>query len=152
MTELQKAEKKIRNAWIAAFVSAGITLIIILLSLGGNELIKGINAWGIVDVIFASGLAFGIMKKSRACAVILFIYFIINKIYLWVLAGNVSGWWIALLFLFFFFEGIEGTFYYHKLSENKKSSVAEGFCSECGKIIENKTNFCKHCGAKIIKR
>lgn len=152
MTELQKAEKKIRNAWIASFVMIGVTIIIVLLSLGGTELVKGINAWSFVDVILALGLTYGIIRKSRACAVIMTVYFILSKVILWILAGNVDGWWMALIFLYFFIEGIEGTFYYHRFSENKKSVESKRFCSECGKMIEHKSNFCRYCGKNLINR
>jgi predicted amidophosphoribosyltransferase len=58
---------------------------------------------------------------------------------------------MALIFLIFFIEGVEGTFSHHKLTQEQKLSTIESFCSECGKTTGNKANFCKHCGAELIK-
>ena len=82
--------KKIRNAWVAAIVSAGITLLITLIAMSGTELM-GFSAWQLTDVALILGLALGIYKKSRTCAVIMFVYFIASKIILMAESGAPNG-------------------------------------------------------------
>ena len=109
----EEIQKKIRGAYIAALVSAGITLVIILIAMFGTP-IMGLSAVDLIDVAFVFGMAFGIYKKSRTCAVLMFIYFIISKVLLIVSTGAILGLPIALAFLFLYWQGISGAFAYHK--------------------------------------
>ena len=104
--------KKIRYAWIAATVSAGITLLITVGAMLG-ESILGFSAWNLLDVVLILGLAFGIYMKSRVCAVIMLIYFIASKIILMVEAGQPSGLLMTLAFGYLYAQGVFGTFAYH---------------------------------------
>jgi serine/threonine-protein kinase len=103
----------IKNAWIAALVSAGITFLLVLAAIFGKPIL-GISAWELIDVALILGLAFGIYKKSRACAVIMLVYFIFAKIFLTVSTGTITGLPMALVFIYFYWQGVAGTFAYHK--------------------------------------
>ena len=105
--------KKIRNAWVAGLLAACVTLVFSLLAVFGTS-IAGFSAWEFIVVALAVGLTFGIYRKSRVCAVAMLVYFIIAKIILISETGNVSGIVIALVFLYFFVQGVQGTFAYHK--------------------------------------
>ena len=105
--------KKIRHAWVAALVSGTVTLIAVVLSVSGTPVL-GYTAWEFIDAAFIFGLAFGIYKKSRTCALIILVYFIASKINIMVETGKPSGLIMGLLFAYFFWEGVTGTFAYHK--------------------------------------
>jgi len=105
--------KKIRTGWIAGLVSTGFTLLFVLMALAGIKML-GFSAWELVDVALMAGLTFGVYKKSRVCAVLLFIYFIIAKIILIAGSGQSSGIWMALAFIYCYGMGVAGTFQYHK--------------------------------------
>lgn len=111
--------KKIKASWIAALVSGGITLVITLIAMSGTPVL-GFSAWELIDVALIFGLAFGIYKKSRACAVIMLIYFIIAKVILIFATGNVTGIPLAIAFLYCFWQGVDGTFAYHKLKKKQQ--------------------------------
>jgi hypothetical protein len=113
-TDLEAAEKKVSNAWWAALFSAGVTVIFAFISLGG-EPVAGIDAWAFLDVALLLGLAFGVSRKSRSCAVLLLVYFVGGKILMWTEAGNVRGLPVALVFMWYFAQGVVGTFQYHGL-------------------------------------
>ena len=100
--------KKIRNAAVAGAISGGLTLLLTVLTLGNVHLVSFINAWQFIDVALIAGLAYGIYRKSRACAVILFLYFVAST-------GKASGLVLALVFFYYYALGIQGTFEYHKL-------------------------------------
>ena len=114
---MEKANSAIKSAWIAGAISGVITLILALIGAFGYDL------WSLIDAFLILGLSFGIYKKNRACAVILFVYWIGAKIsQMWELgaqgqpAGLIGVLPIAILFGYYFFQGIRGTFAYHKIA------------------------------------
>ncbi|MHC4260397.1 MAG: hypothetical protein ACYSTF_08330 [Planctomycetota bacterium] len=114
-----KANKAIRSAGIAAIVS-GVLTVIVSVIVGLGHSIAGMSVWGVVDGLVILGLAYGIFKKSRACAVIMLVYWVACKI-VYFIEGNTQGLPIAVLFAYFFLQGVIGTFTYHKETERKDS-------------------------------
>jgi asparagine N-glycosylation enzyme membrane subunit Stt3 len=104
----EEAEKAIRNAWIAGIISGVVTLLAIFF-------LAGFDLFNLIDVALIFGLTFGIYKKSRAAAVIMLIYYTISQILFRLEQGTMSGIFLTLVFLYFYFQGIRGTFAYHKL-------------------------------------
>lgn len=108
--------RKIKFAWIASVVSGITTLAISLYILSGNNVLN--NAGGLFDAILIFGMALGIYKKSRICAVLMFVYFISSKIILFQEAGEFNGRQISIvlsaIFFWIFLQGVIGTFAYHK--------------------------------------
>ena len=111
--------KHIKYAWVAGVISGSMTLLLIVVAASGSTLVAelGVDWWSLIDVVAILGLSLGIYKKSRVCALLMFIYFVGSKIILWATMGNVRGVPLAILFGYFFFQGIRGTFAYHSLSE-----------------------------------
>lgn len=107
-------QKKIKQAWIAGAISGSMTLLFTLLAISGTKA-AGFNAWNFIDVVLIFGLAFGIYKKSRACAVLMLVYFVVSKILIAIETGSVSGTVLAIIFIYYYAQGIAGTFAYHKL-------------------------------------
>ena len=105
--------KKIKTAWIAGLISTAFTLIVTLLAVFGVRLL-GFDAWEFVDVALLVGLTYGIYRKSRACAVLMVIYFVASKILLFIQTGKPSGIVLGLVFAYFYVQGVVGTFAYHK--------------------------------------
>ncbi len=113
-----KWKKAIRNACIAGTISGVLTLLVTLISASGVD-IPGLDfdLWNLVDVLLIFALTFGIYRKNRVCAVLLFIYFVGSKVLMWKESGSVSGLSMATLFGYFFLQGILGTFSYHRTHE-----------------------------------
>ena len=107
-------KKQIRNACIAGIIIGVLTLFVTLVFTFGVH-IPGLDVdlWYLVDVVVIFALTFGVYKKNRVCAVLMFVYFVGSKVLMWVESGNVSGLPTAALFGYFFFQGILGTFAYH---------------------------------------
>lgn len=105
--------KKIKGAWVAGLISAAMTLLVTVLTISGSK-VAGFNAWNFIDVVLILALAFGIFKKSRTCAVIMFAYFVISKILIVMNTGRFDGAVMAIAFLYFYAQGMAGTFAYHK--------------------------------------
>lgn len=112
---------KIKGAWVAALISASITLVFILVAISGTKIFN-FDAWALFDVLLMLGLAFGIYKKSRACAVLMLSYFIFSKISLLAAGAPVSSLPMAVIFLYFYWQGVVGTFRYHAFLKNSSPS------------------------------
>jgi serine/threonine-protein kinase len=107
--------KKIKHAWIAAVISGSITLIFTVIAISGTDVL-GASAWTFLDVALIFGLAFGIFKKSRTCAVIMLTYFVLSKVSISIETGKLNGLGLGILFAYFYWEGVSGTFAYHKFN------------------------------------
>jgi hypothetical protein len=110
----------IRNGAIAALISAAVTLLVVAISVFGGEA-DGQSYFNdpylFIDVVLILILAFGIYRKSRLAAVVMFVYFLLSKIMIGVETGKVSGLFIAIIFLYYFGKAIQGTFAFHKLEK-----------------------------------
>ncbi|WP_027624797.1 hypothetical protein [Clostridium lundense] len=122
----EKALKCIKSAWRLAIACSLIKLIAIIAitrisNFGFLELIL----YTLIFIILDLGLAFGVYKKSRICAVILFVYFTLSQLHMLSNGmNNIVGLILSLAFATCFFQGIRGTIYYHK---NKKIEIDEDF-------------------------
>ncbi|MCK9689647.1 hypothetical protein [Scleromatobacter humisilvae] len=111
-----KVLKKIRTAWIACLVSAAMTLLMVSMVIITGKSNLGLQGpIDLLDVVFILGMAFGISRRSRVCAVLMLAYFALSKYLIFRAAGQVSGVWLGLVFLYFYVQGVVGTFEYHKL-------------------------------------
>ena len=110
----EAVERDIRNGWIAALISGSVTLIFVLLAMGGTSLYE-LDAWGLLDAALVFAMAYGIRRRSRTCAVILFLYFIQAKILPLTAGAGAASIPVALVFLYYFGRAVLGTFRYHRL-------------------------------------
>lgn len=106
--------KKIRNACIAGLITATVTLIVTLLAVFGVVQLFGFDAWEFVDVVLILGFTYGIYRKSRVCAVLMLVYFVASKIMLFMQTGKPNGLVMTLIFLYYYWQGVAGTFAYHR--------------------------------------
>src|SRR4029079_5710780 len=90
-----------------------LTTVFILIALGGMP-IRGMNAWSFLDVAVMIGLTFGVYRRSRVCAILLLAFFVLNKIIMWAQAGTPTGWPLAIAFGWAYYQGVMGTFEYHR--------------------------------------
>jgi len=115
--DLRGAEGLIGLSLGAAILSASITLVFSIIACFGYSFL-GITPLGFIDVVFVFALAYGIYRKSRTCAVIVFVYWVGGKIGQSIAIGDVKPLLAGIFFGFFFFQGIRGTFAYHRLNRS----------------------------------
>jgi len=126
-TRLAKAKRQIAGASIAG-VMTGVLSVITLFTGISHEWMDWMN---VAHIAILLCLTFGVFKKNRACAILLFCYWIINSLYNQIamtgaqlntafLAGFLGA---SLLWGFFFYLGILGTFTYHKIITTAVQSV-----------------------------
>lgn len=116
-----EAVKATRNGAIAAIISAVITVVVVLIAMNADADGK-LAIWNdpsnFLDVLLVVACAYGMYRKSRGAAVIIFIYFIVSKIIIALETQIYSGFGTALLFLYFYGKAIQGSFVYHRLEKN----------------------------------
>lgn len=110
----------IKHGWIAACISGVLTLIATVFSMfnGPNEVFAG--AWSLIDVALIAGFAFGIWRRSRVAATLMFVYFVLSKILIMQATGRPDGLVLGLVFLIFYFRAMTATFRYHRFVKNWK--------------------------------
>lgn len=112
----EDVEKRITRAWVAGAISGSFTLLFTVLAVSGASQLGGMNVWSFLDVVLIFGLTFGIYKKSRTCAVLMFLYYAGSKALLFMENGAAgTGLGLGIIFIIFFGMGIAGTFQYHAL-------------------------------------
>ena len=116
--------KRIKYAWVAGVISISITILLTLISMSGTDIL-GLDAWAFLDVALMTIFVFGIYKKSRVCAILMLSLFSANKIIMWLETGAISGLPLALVFLWFYTQGVIGTFQYHRLVKSQKKATEE---------------------------
>ena len=119
----EEIRKKIKAAWIAGCVTAGITVVFILIAMAGTSIL-GMNAWGFIDVAIFLALSYGVYKKSRTCAIFLLAFFVLEKILMWMQTGQPTGWIVAAIFTWFYIQGVIGTFQYHSWKQTEENASA----------------------------
>jgi serine/threonine-protein kinase len=114
--DIPETLKKIKNAWVAVVFFGCLTLLAALIAMPGIKMLH-FSAWSLIDVALMFCLAFGIYKRSRTCAVLMFIFFISAQINGIIETGELRA--LAIVFGYFFWQGIFGTFAYHKLNNRR---------------------------------
>jgi len=128
---IEKANKAVKSAFIAALISATLTLAASIAAFYGYTLDGLLSPWMFLDAILIYALALGLYKKSRICSTLMLAYWVTVKTINFADQGTTQGLAVAMLFTFYFLMGCVGTFYYHKLkkqqalTEQTQSSVPE---------------------------
>lgn len=118
--EIIKVDKFIKLGWIAATFSGALTSILAILAFlsdTGTDPFGITTPWSLFDGIIYLGLAYGIFKKSRNSAIIMFLLHCVNQFYFSQNFGFMAVF-LAVLYL----QAILGTFKYH---HNLKASNYE---------------------------
>ena len=123
---LEQANAAIRTAWKMSLVSIGVTIALTLVYASGGSL-ADIDWWNWIDIVLMLALTFGVYKKHRASAVTLFAYYVVSKIYVWIIYGVFLGVPIAAIFAYFFFRGVQGVFAYHRLTNEYSEDQAVNY-------------------------
>lgn len=99
------------------------TLLITVLGATGTADLGVETDWYMLfDVGLIAILAIGLWFKSRTAATLMFIYFLLSKIFLWA-EGNFQGIIMGLVFLYFYGRAMVASFRYHRLIDKNVSDT-----------------------------
>ena len=82
--------------------------------------------WGsVTDVAIFLGLAYGVYRTSRAAAIVLFAYHLLNRLLMYRLTGELGSLLgvAPLTYAFVFFLGILGVFSHHRVGAERREDV-----------------------------
>ena len=117
----------IKNGWVAGLVSIGLTLLIVLIGMFSGTENTTVNYFAdptiFIDIVLMVVMVFFIYKKSRIAATCMLLYFVLSKYIQWTDLGEAQGVPMALIFTFFYFNAMRGTFVWH--SKYKELTPAE---------------------------
>ncbi|WP_019119378.1 hypothetical protein [Brevibacillus massiliensis] len=114
--ESAKIQHMINLGWGAALVSTGITAFAALLGSAGGVAFLDLDSTVFLDIALILALAYGVYRKSRVCAVVLFLFFVTSKLTMLLFAGTTALSVIPSLVIwgYFYLQGVRGTFAYHR--------------------------------------
>jgi hypothetical protein len=118
----EEAIKYSKAGATAAFISGGLTTAIVLFAILTNA--KGTLEFFndpamFIDIFFIFGCAIGMLRYSRTAAITIFVYSILDKLFIGLETREMPSIGIALVFLFYFGRAIQGTFAYHKIQKEQ---------------------------------
>ncbi|MFM1651943.1 hypothetical protein ACI7RC_07560 [Brevibacillus sp. B_LB10_24] len=114
--ESAKIQHMMNVGWGAALVSVGITVIGILLGTAGGFTFMAVDPTVFLDILLILGLAYGVYRRSRICAVVLFLFFVSSKLVMLLADGRAVLSVVPSLVIwgYFYLQGVRGTFAYHR--------------------------------------
>ena len=112
---LDLPRKHVTRAWMAATISAGLTLVVSIAGALGIITLPGYDAWNLIDAAILGGLAYGVWRRSRVCAVLLLLYGVANMVFL---AFDETARFplLGVIFIYFYFRGAIQIFRDHRSS------------------------------------
>lgn len=81
-----------------------------------------LDPWSMFDAVLILVLGIFVFKKSRTAATLLFVYFVCAKVYIWMEVGKPQGLFVAVIFLFFYFNAMRGTYKWHSTYQSATES------------------------------
>ena len=119
----------IKGGWVAGLISIGLTLVIMLIGMNTNTNDKTILYFSdptvFIDLAFVVVMVFFIYKKSRIAATSMFIYFVAAKYIQWIDLGAIQGLPLAVVFVFFYFNAMRGTYVWHSKYKRTSNDIIE---------------------------
>jgi hypothetical protein len=129
ITDRASCEKAIRNGWIAALISAGVTAIFAMIGMFTTptdaQLAYVFDPWFLVDVVLILIMAFFVFRKSRIAATVLFIYFVTGKVIMWAQLGEPKGFPLAIVFFIYYLTAMRATYMWHKTYKHMPPAMPE---------------------------
>jgi len=125
-----EAIKAAKAGAVCAWISAGITLVLVAITVysdGATGFNNIVDVYSLIDVVLISALGFGIYRKSRFAAIAMFVYFLVSKIIITIETEQITGLGLGLVFLIFLGRAVVGCFVFHKREreENPEYKVSK---------------------------
>jgi hypothetical protein len=106
-------EQAIQQAWQLGITCGLFTLAGGVAAINGHP-IFGYTIWSLLDAAFIFLLSFGVYKKSRFSALLLFLYYVASNVLLTIDNRQFSGTAAQVVFSFYFLMAVLATFAYHR--------------------------------------
>lgn len=117
MEQRERALRDIRNAWVAALVSAVMMAAMVVLIDYLDVPLFGFSVWSAINVVVLLAGAYGVAQRSRTAAVLLLIFFLASQVSMRLQYPEVGygSIFIAVIFGTLYWRGAVATFKYPRL-------------------------------------
>lgn len=124
-TAFDEARNLIKKGVNAGMIYGGISLVVILFLQMFSPLAEGFLKFAWLDIGIIYGLTYGIHLKSRACAGLMLVYYLLSKLAM-ITQGSIGliGVFVAIAFVKAFYQGWRGTFLYHQIKRSRSSHLS----------------------------
>ena len=127
--DINQSSRNIRRAWLLSAIAILVSFVFLLLGEVNfpHLIIPFCNSFGTLASPIVLALTFVVYRKSRVGAILLFTVYVLDRaytfFYLYIFSAVFIIIWvcIALLSGFVFFQGIRGTFAYHRVMDKQSS-------------------------------
>lgn len=106
--------RKIKRCWIVGIVASMATVLGLIGTMMGRFTTFAFDEWALIDIAIMLALSFGVFKKSRTCAILMVAFYVYGRYALLAEGFPLSGMPLALVFMWFFIQGVVGTFQFHR--------------------------------------
>jgi len=116
--DLPAAEKAIRQGSNLGFMLTTLWLFSVVVAIIAHSVVAvdlWDDLWKLLDVAIVGGLAFGIRRRSRTCAIGLTAFYVISRTSLAIAEERMFCVVVPAVMTFYFAKSIEGTVVYHRL-------------------------------------
>lgn len=113
------AEKRIRDAWVMG-IAAGIISILLTMIYATGAGFAHVDPWAWIEIVVIFVLSFGIYRKSRLSAILLLLFYVGSRVIFWIDEQTLIGIPMALVFGYFFLQGVRGTIDIHRLQDESE--------------------------------
>lgn len=115
-----EAKALIKKGATAGMIYGGISLVVILFVQMVSPLTDGFLKFAWLDIGIIYGLTYGIHVKSRACAGLLLVYYLLSKLAMLTQGRfGLIGIFLAITFIKAFYQGWQGTVLYHQIKQSR---------------------------------
>ncbi|MCO5183302.1 MAG: hypothetical protein M9928_07315 [Anaerolineae bacterium] len=118
------AEKRIRDAWVMG-IAAGIISILLTMIYATGASFAHVDPWAWIEIVVIFVLSFGIYRKSRLSAILLLLFYVGSRVIFWIDEQTLIGIPMALVFGYFFLQGVRGTIDIHRLHDESEFGSKE---------------------------
>ncbi|MCO5188370.1 MAG: hypothetical protein M9918_09290 [Anaerolineae bacterium] len=118
------AEKRIRDAWVMG-IAAGIISILLTMIYATGASFAHVDPWAWIEIVVIFVLSFGIYRKSRLSAILLLLFYVGSRVIFWIDEQTLIGIPMALVFGYFFLQGVRGTIDIHRLHDESEYGSKE---------------------------
>ncbi len=160
-----KTERAIDLAAAITGLNGIFTVMVGVLSMGGQPLVAGVGGWGLIGGAIQLGLAYGMFRRSRICATVTLVIVIIGLFVAGSMRASEISIIVGVVWVILLIRGTIGTFKYHKGKPDfgGQGTYAQGKhdrlkvrCPSCSRVLRGATRemigeigVCPKCGAEF---
>jgi len=143
-----RTERAIDVAAAITALNGILTLMVGILSMVGQPILPGVGGWGLIGGGIQLGLAYGMFRRSRICAIVTLCLIIIGLLVVGSVRASELSISLAIVWVILLIRATIATFKYHKgdrhcggqgTSAEEKQNRLKVVCPSCSRVLRGAT-------------